>query len=72
VRQLKQLVTLHKDVAPAEKLPRKIARTFTFEHKLRQKVVVTTVGTKAPITITQVEQLWLKGGFFEGTRYAIA
>ena len=54
-----------KDVAPAEILPRKIARTFTFETNCG-KIVVTTVGAKAPITITQLATL-AKGGFFENS-----
>ena len=51
-----------KDVAPAQKLPRKIARTFTFETNCGD-IVVTTVGAKAPITITQLATL-ARGGYF--------
>ena len=51
-----------KDVAPAQKLPRKLARTFTFETNCGD-IVVTTVGPKAPITITQLATL-AKGGYF--------
>jgi peptidyl-prolyl cis-trans isomerase B (cyclophilin B) len=54
-----------KNVAPAQKLPRKLARTFTFETNCGD-IVVTTVGTKAPITITQLSTL-AKGGFFDNS-----
>jgi peptidyl-prolyl cis-trans isomerase B (cyclophilin B) len=54
-----------KDVAPAQKLPRKLARTFTFETNCGN-IVVTTVGAKAPITITQLSTL-AKGGFFDNS-----
>ena len=54
-----------KDVAPAQKLPKKLARTFTFETNCGN-IVVTTVGAKAPITITQLTTL-AKGGFFDGS-----
>ena len=54
-----------KDVAPAQKLPRKIARTFTFETNCGD-IVVTTVGAKAPITITQLATL-ARGGYFNNS-----
>lgn len=52
-----------KDVAPAQKLPKKLARTFTFETNCGN-IVVTTVGAKAPITITQLATL-AKRGYFD-------
>jgi len=52
-------------VAPAEKLPKRFARTFTFETNCGN-IVVTTVGAKAPITITQLATL-ARGGFFNNT-----
>jgi peptidyl-prolyl cis-trans isomerase B (cyclophilin B) len=54
-----------KDVAPAQRLPRKLARTFTFETNCGD-IVVTTVGAKAPITVTQLSTL-AKGGFFDNS-----
>jgi peptidyl-prolyl cis-trans isomerase B (cyclophilin B) len=54
-----------KDVAPAQKLPKKLARTFTFETNCGN-IVVTTVGAKAPITITQLTTL-AKGGYFDNS-----
>jgi peptidyl-prolyl cis-trans isomerase B (cyclophilin B) len=54
-----------KDVAPAQKLPRKLARTFTFETNCGD-IVVTTVGPKAPTTITQLATL-AKGGYFDNS-----
>lgn len=51
-----------KDVAPAQKLSKKLARTFTFETNCGN-IVVTTVGPKAPITITQLATL-ARGGYF--------
>ena len=54
-----------KDVAPAQKLPRKLARTFTFETNCGN-IVVTTVGPKAPTTITQLATL-AKGGYFDNS-----
>jgi len=54
-----------KDVAPAQKLPRKLARTFTFETNCGN-IVVTTVGSKAPTTITQLATL-AKGGYFDNS-----
>jgi peptidyl-prolyl cis-trans isomerase B (cyclophilin B) len=51
-----------KDVAPAQKLPRKLPQTFTFDTNCGN-IVVTTVGAKAPITITQLATL-AKGGYF--------
>jgi peptidyl-prolyl cis-trans isomerase B (cyclophilin B) len=52
-------------VAPAEKLPRRIARTFTFETNCGS-IVVSTVGAKAPITITQLATL-ARGGYFNNS-----
>jgi peptidyl-prolyl cis-trans isomerase B (cyclophilin B) len=54
-----------KDVAPAQKLPRKLARTFTFDTNCGD-IVVTTVGAKAPITITQLATL-ARGGYFNNS-----
>ena len=51
-----------KDVAPAQKLSKKLPRIFTFETNCGS-IVVTTVGPKAPITITQLATL-AKGGYF--------
>lgn len=51
-----------KDVAPAQKSPKKLARIFTFETNCGN-IVVTTVGPKAPITITQLATL-ARGGYF--------
>ena len=52
-------------VAPAEKLPKRLARTFTFDTNCGT-IVVTTVGAKAPITVTQLATL-ARGGFFNNT-----
>jgi peptidyl-prolyl cis-trans isomerase B (cyclophilin B) len=54
-----------KDVAPAQKIPRRLARIFTFETNCGN-IVVTTVGPKAPTTITQLATL-AKGGFFDNS-----
>jgi peptidyl-prolyl cis-trans isomerase B (cyclophilin B) len=54
-----------KDVAPAQKLPKKLARTFTFETNCGN-IVITTVGAKAPITITQLSTL-AKRGYFDNS-----
>ena len=54
-----------KDVAPAQRLPKKLPRTFTFETNCGD-IVVTTVGAKAPITVTQLSTL-AKGGFFDNS-----
>ena len=54
-----------KDIAPAQKLPRKLARTFTFDTNCGD-IVVTTVGAKAPITITQLATL-ARGGYFNNS-----
>ena len=54
-----------KDIAPAQKLPRKLARTFTFDTNCGD-IVVTTVGAKAPITVTQMATL-ARGGYFNNT-----
>jgi peptidyl-prolyl cis-trans isomerase B (cyclophilin B) len=52
-------------VAPADKLPKRLTRKFTFETNCGN-IVVTTVGAKAPITITQLATL-ARGGFFNNT-----
>lgn len=52
-------------VVPAEKLPRKFARAFTFETNCGN-IVVTTVGAKAPITVTQLATL-ARGGYFNNS-----
>ena len=49
-------------VAPAEKVLKRIPRTFTFSTNCGN-IVVTTVGAKAPITITQLATL-ARGGYF--------
>lgn len=54
-----------KNVAPAEKLPKRFARTITFDTNCG-KIVITTVGAKAPITVTQIATL-ARGGFFDNT-----
>jgi len=54
-----------KDVAPAQKLPKKLPRTFTFQTNCGN-IVVTTVGAKAPITITQLSTL-ARGGYFDNS-----
>jgi peptidyl-prolyl cis-trans isomerase B (cyclophilin B) len=53
------------DVAPAQKLPKKLPRTFTFQTNCGN-IVITTVGAKAPITITQLSTL-AKGGYFDNS-----
>jgi peptidyl-prolyl cis-trans isomerase B (cyclophilin B) len=52
-------------VAPAEKLPKRLTRTFTFETNCGN-IVVTTVGPRAPITVTQLATL-ARGGFFNNS-----
>ncbi|MBU6255751.1 MAG: peptidylprolyl isomerase [Actinomycetales bacterium] len=52
-------------VAPAEKLLKRFPRTFTFVTNCGT-IVVTTVGAKAPITITQLTTL-AREGFFNNT-----
>jgi len=54
-----------KDVAPAQKLAKKLPRTFTFETNCGN-IVITTVGAKAPITITQLSTL-AKRGYFDNS-----
>ena len=54
-----------KDVAPAQKLPKKLPQTFTFDTNCGN-IVVTTVGARAPITITQLATL-AKGGYFDNS-----
>jgi len=52
-------------VAPAEKLLKRFPRTFTFATNCGN-IVVTTVGAKAPITITQLATL-ARGGYFNNS-----
>ncbi len=52
-------------VAPAEKLPKRLTRTFTFETNCGN-IVVTAVGPRAPITVTQLATL-ARGGFFNNS-----
>ena len=52
-------------VEPAEKLLKRIPRTFTFVTNCGN-IVVTTVGAKAPITLTQLATL-ARGGFFNNS-----
>jgi len=54
-----------KDIAPAQKLPKKIVRTFTLETNCGE-IVITTVGNKAPVTVTQMATL-AKGGYFDNS-----
>jgi peptidyl-prolyl cis-trans isomerase B (cyclophilin B) len=49
-------------IAPAEKVLKRFPRTFTFVTNCGN-IVVTTVGAKAPITITQLATL-ARGGYF--------
>ena len=52
-------------VAPADKLLKRIPRTFTFVTNCGN-IVVTTVGAKAPITLTQLSTL-ARGGYFNNS-----
>mgnify|MGYP002144459677 CR=1 FL=1 len=52
-------------VAPADKLLKRIPRTFTLVTNCGN-IVVTTVGSKAPITLTQLSTL-ARGGFFNNS-----
>jgi peptidyl-prolyl cis-trans isomerase B (cyclophilin B) len=52
-------------IAPAEKVLKRIPRTFTFVTNCGN-IVVTTVGSKAPITLTQLATL-ARGGFFNNS-----
>ena len=52
-------------VAPADKLPKRLPRTFTFETNCGN-IVVKTVGSKAPITLTQLATL-ARRGYFNNT-----
>jgi peptidyl-prolyl cis-trans isomerase B (cyclophilin B) len=52
-------------VAPAEKLMKRIPRTFIFVTNCGN-IVVTTVGAKAPITLTQLAKL-ARGGYFNNS-----
>lgn len=52
-----------KDIAPAEKILKRLPRTITFETNCGT-IVISTVGAKAPVTITQLATL-ARGGFFD-------
>ena len=52
-------------VAPADKVLKRIPRTFIFVTNCGN-IVVTTVGTKAPITLTQLSTL-ARGGYFNNS-----
>ena len=52
-------------VAPADKLPKRFARVFTFETNCGS-IVVKTFPAKAPITVTQLATL-ARGGYFDST-----
>ena len=52
-------------VAPADKVLKRIPRTFTFVTNCGN-IVVTTVGAKAPITLTQLSTL-ARGGYFNNS-----
>jgi peptidyl-prolyl cis-trans isomerase B (cyclophilin B) len=52
-------------VAPAEKVLKRLPRTFTFATNCGN-IVVTTVGAKAPITVTQLATL-ARGGYFNNS-----
>lgn len=52
-------------VAPVERLPKRLARTFTFYTNCGN-IVITTVGARAPITVTQMATL-ARGGFFNNS-----
>jgi peptidyl-prolyl cis-trans isomerase B (cyclophilin B) len=54
-----------KDIKPAKKLPKELAQTFTFVTNCGN-IVVSTVGAKAPITITQLAKL-ATGGYFDNS-----
>jgi len=52
-------------IAPADKVLKRLPRTFTFVTNCGN-IVVTTVGAKAPITITQLATL-ARGGYFNNS-----
>ena len=52
-------------VAPADKVLKRFPRTFTFATNCGN-IVVTTVGSKAPITLTQLSTL-ARGGYFNNS-----
>jgi len=52
-------------VTPADKLPKRFARTFTFETNCGN-IVVRTFASKAPVTVTQLATL-ARGGYFDNT-----
>ena len=52
-------------VSPADKLPKKFAKVFTFETNCGN-IVVRTFAAKAPITVTQLATL-ARGGYFDNT-----
>ena len=51
-----------KDIAPSTKILKRLPRTITFETNCGT-IVISTVGAKAPVTITQLATL-ARGGFF--------
>ena len=53
------------NVAPADKLPKRMPRVITFETNCGN-IVVTTMAAKAPVTVTQISTL-AKGGFFDNS-----
>jgi len=53
------------NVAPANKLPKRMPRTLTLETNCGN-VVIALAGAKAPITVTQITTL-AKGGFFDNS-----
>lgn len=53
------------NISPAQKFPRKLPRTFLFETNCGD-IVVTTVGAKAPVTLTQLAKL-ARGGYFDNS-----
>ena len=52
-----------KSIAPAEKLLKRFPRIISLDTNCG-KIVITTIGAKAPITVTQIATL-ARGGFFE-------
>lgn len=53
------------NVAPADKLPKRMPRVITFETNCGN-IVVSTLAAKAPVTVTQISTL-AKGGFFDNS-----
>ena len=54
-----------KSIAPAEKLLKRFPRIISLDTNCG-KIVITTIGAKAPITVTQIATL-ARGGFFDNT-----